>query len=129
MQKVFSLIFILSFALLNNSCKKSQDLNGPVITMAEPSPGDEFSMGADECHIEFSVTSDAELDDLSVTVTNASGVNYYTNEMKVDRKSYDFHDHFFANGITALTPFTLKIMVTDKNLKKDTKTVNFFLKP
>jgi hypothetical protein len=64
-----------------------------------------------------------------VNVTNAAGVNYYSNFLTISGKTYLFHDHLVANSINTITPFYLKIDVIDKKGNVETKTIPFNLKP
>jgi acetylornithine deacetylase/succinyl-diaminopimelate desuccinylase-like protein len=118
---------IITFNL--TSCSK-KDKEVPVITIAEPSMNDTFSMATeDSVHLEFNVTDNDGLHDVTTNITNASGTNVFTNTDDVDNSTYHFHQHFHPTNITSPTVFTLKINAEDHSGNAANKTVTFVVKP
>jgi Domain of unknown function (DUF4625) len=122
---------VITIAMATSCTKPSveNDTTKPTIEIVEPTPNGTFPALTGDCHMEFELSDDVELGGVTVNVTNAVGTNYYTNSLDISGKTYDYHDHLVVTGITAITPFTVKIEVFDKKGNKETKTVSFNLKP
>jgi hypothetical protein len=129
---VRALMFIGCVAIAVSSCKNDPATDGekPVITMAEPSANDTISIAAaSEIHIEFVVTDNDKLQQLSVAVTNAANISLYASNPAVSGLStYTFHQHFTpsASGVTQLT---LTVTATDAHGNAATQTVVFYVRP
>jgi hypothetical protein len=122
-----AVVLITTFA-----CKKeitAVDTIAPKVEIESPIQSNIYSAIAGDCHMEFKTTDDIELRGIAVSITNATGVIYYSNNLTIFSKSYDYHDHLVVSGITSTTPCTLKIEVTDKSGNTTIKTVAFNLKP
>jgi hypothetical protein len=129
--KIFIAVIAATIALASiSSCKKDEDTEKPVITLEEPMMNDTISLALeDSIHIEFSVSDNDELHEVSVNITNSGGTNVYTNSEHVDASVYSFHEHFHPTGITGVAPFTLKIDASDHTENAESKTVTFYVKP
>jgi hypothetical protein len=124
---------ILLINILFQSCKKQANIDTdtakPLIDIESPTPNTAYPAATGDCHIEFTANDDVALAGVVVNVTNAAGVNYYSNSLTISGKTYLFHDHLVANSINTITPFYLKIDVIDKKGNVETKTILFNLKP
>jgi hypothetical protein len=128
---LFTILFLLS-SLLFTACKKQSeeiDINAPTIDIDDPTPNDTYPSLTGDCHMEFTATDDVELSGILVNITNMAGTNFYSNSLTIHSKTYDYHDHLVVTGITSVTPFILKITVTDKSGSTVNKTIPFYLKP
>jgi hypothetical protein len=130
--KIVLSILTISFFLFNTACKKETiDTVKPVLTIGEPAEGTIFTLTDDpEVHIEFTVTDETSLHELSVEVKDASGAVIYTDAPSVhDLKLLDYHEHFEPTGITGEVSMTLTVTAEDHGANVTTQTVNFKVKP
>jgi hypothetical protein len=130
-RKIISPIIVLVLITIF-ACKKelnAVDNYAPKIEIESPIQNNIYPSLTGDCHVEFTTSDDIELRGIAVNITNAAGVSYYSNNLSVFSKSYDFHDHLVVPGLTSTIPCTLKIEVTDKSGNNTIKTVAFNLKP
>ena len=112
-------LFTLAFI---SSCKKEEtDTTKPKLTILEPSMNDTIS---NEVHIEFSVTDNIGLKELSVKIINGSGTELFSKIPTVtDLKVYSFHEHYDISALSILTLMTVIITAKDKSNNIETKTI------
>lgn len=124
--------FVIGFVLFNTSCKKEEvDVTKPVVTVAEPTEGAVFSLTDDpEVHMEFTVTDEASLHELSVELKDASGTVVFSDAPEVhDLKTYAYHEHYVPSGITSEVNMTFTVTAEDHGSNVTTQTINFKVKP
>jgi hypothetical protein len=128
-KKHFAVLLLLVFSLA--ACKKQSEVDNiaPTIEIDTPTQNATFPALTGDCHIEFKASDDVELSGIAVNITNAAGTNFYTNSLTIHSTVYDYHDHLIVTGLTSITPFTLKIIVTDKSGNTVNKIIPFFLRP
>jgi hypothetical protein len=125
--------YFLAVVLITTlACKKEitvVDTTAPKVEIESPIQNNIYPSLTGDCHVEFTTQDDVELRGIAVNITNTAGASYYSNNLTIFSKSYDFHDHLVVSGITSVTPCTLKIEVTDKSGNTTIKTLPFNLKP
>lgn len=127
--KIISFIAFLFISLaFFESCQKEQaDTAVPEFTVVEPMAGD---TAVGEAHIEFTVTDNAGLDELIVTIKDKTETVVYSKYSNVlDLKVFAFHDHYHLDGITSITPLTVILKAMDKSGNTKTKEIPIFAKP
>jgi hypothetical protein len=126
----FAILFLLGSLFI--TCKKQSaeiDSTAPTIVIDDPTVNDTYPALTGDCHMEFTASDDVQLSGIAVNVTNAAGVNYYSNSLTIHTKTHDYHDHLVVNGVTSVSPFILKITIIDKSGNTLNKTIPFYLKP
>lgn len=131
--KILALAVAILISL--NACHKSHadgnDTTKPIITMVEPLANDTLSLAVDqEIHVEFTVTDETGLHDLSVLLIK-NNTDTLMNETPAvhDLKVLSFHEHAIPTGIVSLVSMKAIIKATDHGGNVDTKTIDFFVEP
>ena len=130
-----TIAILLATIITLNACHKAHtdnsDTTKPVITVAEPMTNDTLSISADpEIHIEFTVTDQAGLHDLSVLLIK-NNTDTLLNETPTvhDLTVFSYHEHVMQSGITSLVNMKAIIKADDHGGNVETKTIEFFVKP
>ena len=113
----------------NNS--SSTDDTKPIITIAEPTANDTISLTLEsEVHIEFTVTDNVGLHNLSVLIIK-NNIDTLMNETPSvsDLKVYSFHEHLIPIGIASLTGFKVLIKAEDHSGNMESKVIDFYVEP
>jgi hypothetical protein len=132
--QLFSFLIAIAF-LFFISCSKnsssSTDITRPVITMAEPMPDDTSNLSVEpEVHVEFTVTDEVGLHELSVLVIKNNTDTLMNETPSVsDLKVYAFHEHLIPAGIIATVPFKAIIKASDHAGNVQSTVVNFYVTP
>ena len=117
----------IAFASLTSCKKENTDTSKPIITVEEPSSNDTVS---GPIHIEFIVTDNISLNQLTIKILNSSGTELFIkNPAVMDLKEFDFHEHYDASGITGATHLSVIITATDKSNNIETITIPIIAVP
>lgn len=133
--QIFSLVLVSAFSFLiscsKNNHTSSNDTVKPVITMAEPLPDDTTTLSVEpEVHVEFTVTDEVGLHELSVLVIKNNTDTLMNESPAVSNlKVYAFHEHLIPTGIAAVVPFKAIITASDHAGNVQSTIVNFYVTP
>ena len=123
---------LLSLGFVLTACHKDneKDYDSPVILVYEPDGGDTLSMAIeDSVHIEFYVTDNTEIHEVSVNITDINGANVYNTLEDVDDSVFYYHEHFFPTNITGVTKFTILIEASDHSENVASEKRVFYVEP
>lgn len=125
-------LLLPAFVLIAVSCVKNPLRDGapPEIAVVEPVSGDTLTLSkGDEVHVELTVTDDAGLHALRVTLRDGSGKTLLDDQPPVnDLKVYPYHTHLIP-ALSAGTACTLSVLAEDHAGHTASEQRVFVLKP
>ncbi len=128
--------FLFTVLLLSawmTGCKKNKitDSMKPVITVAEPTPGDTIVASVDpEVHVEFTVNDQQGLHTLAITlVRNATDTLLTVQPAVMDKTVYPFHTHLNLTGVTGLQTLQLFLRAENHSSLVSTQEITFYAQP
>ncbi len=125
---LLSIMVLLALGWSFSACHNhdEEDNNAPVLTLEEPAENEVIS---GQVHIHGSVT-DESLHEMEIKVIkDADNSELYNSAPTVhDETDYHFDEHF-TPSVSAETPVTLTITVSDHSDHTTTKVVKFKVKP
>ena len=127
--KLYILGTLLFFGTFTSCTSDDPDKVAPVITIYEPSSGDIFNESTDSVHLEFHVADNIEIHEVLGTVTDSLGNILWQEGEDVDKKDFQFHDHYLPTGFTKVSQLKFKVTASDHSENTSSKEVVFYVKP